>query len=97
LRNEFLSLVDLYPQTGRTHQLRIHLSKLGYPIMGDTLYGVEGKVFKGKGLFLCAIGLRFNHPITDEKIAIQINEPNKYNILLEREEKRWNRYQEEHN
>ena len=97
LRNEYLSLVDLYPKTGRTHQIRIHLSKLGYPIMGDALYGVEGKVFKGKGLFLCAIGLRFTHPITQEKVELQISEPNKYNILLEREENRWKRYQEENN
>jgi len=97
LRSDFLCLVDLYPQTGRTHQLRIHLSKLGFPIMGDALYGEEGKVFKGKGLFLCAIGLRFEHPITQEKVELQINEPNKYNILLEREERRYKQFKEQNN
>ena len=92
LRSNFLSLVDLYPKTGRTHQLRIHLSKLGFPIMGDTLYGREGEVLKGKGLFLCAIGLRFKHPITNEEIMIQIDEPSKFESLMAREQKRFDKY-----
>jgi len=92
LRSNYLSLVDLYPKTGRTHQLRIHLSKLGFPIMGDTLYGREGEVLKGKGLFLCAIGLRFKHPITDEEIIVQIDEPSKFESLMEREKKRFDKY-----
>jgi len=95
LRNEYLSLVDLYPKTGRTHQIRIHLSKLGHPIMGDPLYGEEGKIFKGKGLFLSAIGLRFEHPITGENVQLQIAEPNKYAILMEREKRRWEKYNSE--
>lgn len=37
------SLVELYPKTGRTHQLRVHLSSLGHPIVGDALYGAKGK------------------------------------------------------
>tara|TARA_R110002050_G_scaffold299089_1_gene463794 strand:+ start:27316 stop:28206 length:891 start_codon:yes stop_codon:yes gene_type:complete len=94
LRSGFLCLVDLYPQTGRTHQIRKHLAKLGNPIMGDALYGEEGKIFKGKGLFLCAIGLRLNHPITGEEMVLQIEEPNKYNILLQREERRFKQFKE---
>jgi 23S rRNA pseudouridine1911/1915/1917 synthase len=38
-RHENFSLLELKPTTGRTHQLRVHLSKLGYPIIGDTIYG----------------------------------------------------------
>ena len=65
LRNKYLSLVELFPKTGRTHLLRIHLSKLGFQIMGETLYGNEGEVFRGNGLFLTAIGLTFQHAVTD--------------------------------
>jgi 23S rRNA pseudouridine1911/1915/1917 synthase len=36
------TLVELYPQTGRTHQLRVHLASIGHPILGDTEYGVGG-------------------------------------------------------
>lgn len=93
LRNEFLSLVELSPKTGRTHQLRIHLSKLGFPILGDKLYGNEGKILAGKGLFLAAIELQFNHPITNEPIRIQIEAPYKFNALLDRENRRWEKYQ----
>ncbi|MBL4593253.1 MAG: RluA family pseudouridine synthase [Flavobacteriales bacterium] len=92
LRNEFLSLVNLYPKTGRTHQLRIHLSKLGFSILGDKLYGNEGGILVGKGLFLAAIELQFNHPITKEPIIIEAEVPYKFNALLERENRRWEKY-----
>lgn len=92
LRNESLSLVELYPETGRTHQLRIHLSRAGHPIMGDRIYGREGKTLLHKGLFLAAVGLGFTHPVTREQLAIRVNEPGKFNSLLEREEKRWRKY-----
>lgn len=92
LKSEWLSLVDLFPQTGRTHQLRIHLSKLGHPILGDNIYGEEHHIFKGKGLFLCAVELKFTHPITTKNLELKIDEPNKFKIHLEREEKRWRKY-----
>lgn len=92
LRNEYLSLVELFPKTGRTHQIRIHLSQLGFPIFGDKLYGNEGNVFKGKGLFLSAVELQFNHPITDIPLTIKTELPKKFKALLERETKRWEKY-----
>lgn len=94
LRNGFLSLVDLYPKTGRTHQLRIHMAEAGYPIMGDILYDRKEEVFKGKGLFLCAIGLQFTHPITQEELMITISEPSKFETLMKREEQRFIRFNE---
>ena len=92
LRNDYLTLVDLFPKTGRTHQLRIHLSQLGFPILGDKLYGTEGEIMKGKGLFLCAVQLAFQHPFLDETIDISIEPPNKFQLLLERETRRWERF-----
>jgi len=92
LRSKQLSLVELMPKTGRTHQLRIHLSSIGFPILGDKKYGNVGNVLEGKGLFLCALGLEFNHPITSEVLSINTELPYKFNSLLEREEKRWGKY-----
>jgi len=92
LKNEWLTLVDLYPLTGRTHQLRRHMAELNHPIVGDSLYGREGDVFKGKGLFLAAVELIFNHPFTCEKMTLKIIDPDKFLTYLEREERRWKKY-----
>ncbi len=92
LKNDFLTHVRLSPKTGRTHQLRIHLSAIGHPIMGDQQYGTRGKVFTEKGLFLSAVGLAFDHPITKEPLDIKINTPHKFTSLLVREQRRWKKY-----
>lgn len=92
LRSGQLSLLNLYPKTGRTHQLRIHLSKLGFPILGDALYGMEGLVLKHKGLFLTAIELNFKHPILDKEQHIVLPTPYKYEALLKREQGRFDRH-----
>lgn len=92
LKNGWLSFVDLFPQTGRTHQLRIHLSDFGFPILGDALYGKQGLILKHKGLFLCAVSLSFDHPKTGERMELKINAPQKYETLLRREERRWQKY-----
>jgi RluA family pseudouridine synthase len=93
LKNEWLSLLDLYPHTGRTHQLRIHLSSSGYPILGDKLYGREGLILRNKGLFLAAVELSFEHPDTQKKVVLSVKAPRKFRTLLEREERRWRKYQ----
>lgn len=77
-RNKALSLVSLSPVTGRKHQLRIHLSELGFPILGDKLYGEKGNTLLHKGLFLAATKLKFNHPITAEELVFEIEMPNKF-------------------
>ncbi len=92
LRNEWLSLVELYPKTGRTHQLRIHLSSIGFPILGDKLYGNEGEILKNKGLFLCATKLEFEHPITKMALNFGIEPPNKFQLWMDREPRRWAKY-----
>lgn len=92
LRSQHMSFVELSPKTGRTHQLRKQLSGIGHPIVGDKLYGEAGNVLEGKGLFLCALGLSFNHPITNELINLQLEIPYKFKSLLEREEVRWKKF-----
>ncbi|QZT36375.1 RluA family pseudouridine synthase [Halosquirtibacter xylanolyticus] len=78
LRSEKLTLVELSPITGRTHQLRIHMSLRDTPILGDTLYGVEGKILKHKGLFLCAFSLDLIHPMTQCSLHVEIPLPHKF-------------------
>jgi len=89
LKTKYLTLLNLFPLTGRTHQLRIHLSNLGHPILGDKLYHKTAPLLKGKGLFLCAVELTFKHPISSQKINFRIDPPNKFAYRLSQEHKRW--------
>lgn len=86
---KYFSLVELQPVTGRTHQLRIHLNDLGNLIVGDKEYARRQKTILGKGLFLCACQLSFTHPITKEKLDLQIDPPARFRKLLQREEERF--------
>lgn len=88
VKNKWITLVDLQPETGREHQLRIHLAHLGFPIIGDKLYGEKGNTLKHKGLFLAATSVRFIHPKSKEEVKIKILPPNKFDRLIDRE-KRW--------
>ena len=63
--------VELEPLTGRSHQLRVHLQALGYPILGDALYAPEAVQAKAKRLLLHAIVLRFQHPQTGEAMCFE--------------------------
>lgn len=92
LKNEYLSLVELSPKTGRTHQLRIHSAQHGHCIVGDTKYGNQDQLRKGKGLFLAAYKLKFNHPINHSPIEVSIPLPNKFEKLLLNEERRYLKY-----
>lgn len=62
--NDHASLIELKPQTGRTHQLRVHMQHLGHPIVGDSLYG-SGK--HGDRLYLHAQSLEIALPETHER------------------------------
>lgn len=95
LKNEFLSLIELSPKTGRTHQLRIHCASIGFPILGDKLYGVEGMILKNKGLFLCATGISFAHPVTSVILSFSVETPYKFLKRLTSENDRYTNYSAE--
>lgn len=73
-----ISWIELFPHTGRTHQLRIHMAENNNPILGDRIYGDKENDIRGKGLFLAAIALDFQHPITNESLKIEIPNPKKF-------------------
>lgn len=81
-RFEKLNLVQLHPETGRKHQLRIHLSEIGNPILGDATYGTEGLILKGKGLYLHAHTLKFTHPFTAGELRITDRLPEKFKKIF---------------
>lgn len=62
-----ISLVNLFPVTGRTHQLRVHMSYMNCPIYGDSLYGA---VQKGERTLLHCRKISFTHPVTKKNISI---------------------------
>lgn len=71
------SLVKLIPKTGRLHQLRIHLNKISYPLIGDTKYGDKNHNlmfydnFGVSILFLHAYSLKFSHPYINKKMCLR--------------------------
>src|SRR5205085_7514788 len=68
------TLLAAMPRTGRTHQIRVHLSAIGHPILGDATYGGGGDPAKAIGLtrpFLHAERLRFRHPRTGEQVDVR--------------------------
>ena len=91
IKTGWITQVQLYPKTGRKHQLRIHMAESGYPIMGDRLYG-NGPVLKGKGLFLSAIGIKLNHPITNSEIEFNIVPPAKFKRILKSQQSNWEKH-----
>ena len=62
--NEY-TLIELKLETGRTHQIRVHMQYIGYPLAGDPVYGPR-KTLKGHGQFLHAQTLGFTHPTSGE-------------------------------
>ncbi len=83
------SLVDLRIETGRTHQIRVHMQSLGHPVVGDTLYGAPARI---AGLdatalqrnFLHAARLTLTHPITGKPLDLHAPLPEELQTLLDR-------------
>lgn len=75
------TLVEVKLETGRTHQIRVHMKYIGYPLVGDPVYGVR-KVVGENGQFLHAKKLEFYHPRTNEFLSFESPLPDDFNQLL---------------
>ena len=71
-------------ETGRTHQIRVHLAYIGHPILGDTVYGAKKPVAGLTGQCLHAVGLRFIHPRTGEPVELTCPLPEEFVHMLEK-------------
>lgn len=67
--------VELEPETGRSHQLRVHMQSLGHPILGDRLYASEEQQAKAPRLLLHALSLAFTHPLSGEPMRFVCEPP----------------------
>ena len=83
------TLVQCELETGRTHQIRVHMSSIGHPLLGDSLYGGGGTVFEAKhralieGQCLCATELHLTHPTTGEACRFSVELPEDFSRILD--------------
>lgn len=78
------SLLEINIETGRTHQIRVHLSHIGYPIIGDNTYSNGKNEWGILGQCLHAKALDFKHPITGKEIHIEAQLPEYFSEILEK-------------
>ncbi|KRM07936.1 ribosomal large subunit pseudouridine synthase D [Liquorilactobacillus ghanensis DSM 18630] len=88
-RYQYFTLIKCVLETGRTHQIRVHLRYLGFPLAGDPLYGPT-KTLKGHGQFLHAGKLGFEHPRTHQEMIFEAPLPEIFQKTLEKLDKNEN-------
>lgn len=82
-RYDKYTLLQVNIETGRTHQIRVHLSQIGYPIVGDEVYSNGKNEWNVKGQCLHAKSLEFIHPVTGEKMYLEAELPQYFKNILE--------------
>ena len=76
---KFASYLEVKPQTGRTHQIRVHMDSIGHPILGDHFYGSDFKCHVTfSGHLLHARGLSFKHPMTHENMILKTEKSKRF-------------------
>lgn len=83
-RFENYTLLKVNIETGRTHQIRVHLSQIGYPIVGDLVYSNGKNPFGVEGQMLHSSKLEFKHPITGKEMVLEAKLPEYFEEVLEK-------------
>ncbi len=81
-RFKYHTLVKLKLETGRTHQIRVHMASIGYPLVGDPVYGIKSERVKYRGQALHAKIIGFIHPTTHEMMVFESELPDYFIKLL---------------
>ncbi len=81
-RYQKYTLLEIKIDTGRTHQIRVHLSEIGHPIVGDRIYSNGKNDFGVEGQMLHAKSLDFKHPITGEKMHLEAELPKYFKEII---------------
>ena len=77
------TLLEIKIETGRTHQIRVHMAEIGYPVIGDSVYSNGKNEFKVEGQCLHAQKLQFRHPITGKEMNLEAPLPEYFTKILE--------------
>lgn len=78
------TFLKLRLETGRTHQIRVHMSKNGHPVVGDKTYGIKKEPFNLKGQLLHAYKVGFIHPVTKKYMEFESELPDYFKYVLEK-------------
>ncbi|MBE6070736.1 MAG: RluA family pseudouridine synthase [Clostridium butyricum] len=78
------TLIKCILETGRTHQIRVHMSSIGFPLVGDPLYGFKKQRFKLNGQMLHAKSLGFIHPTSNEYIEFNSDLPEYFQKIIKK-------------
>ena len=78
-----LTLIEAYPETGRTHQIRVHFAWLGYPLVGDTMYGRKKPLLALERHFLHAASLTFRLPSSGQEQTFTCKLPVELQSILD--------------
>ena len=77
------TLIEVTLETGRTHQIRVHMSSIGYPVMGDVVYGRKNNKYNLTGQALHAKTLGFVHPMSGEYVEFDSDLPEYFVDLID--------------
>lgn len=77
-----VTLIECKLDTGRTHQIRVHMEYIGHPVVNDPVYG-KRKIINNFGQMLHSKSIRFVHPVTLEELFFEVDPPGEFNQILE--------------
>ena len=78
------TLIEIKIKTGRTHQIRVHMAEIGFPIVGDSTYSNGKNSFGVKGQMLHSSKIVFTHPSTGEKMELEAKLPKYFEEIIQK-------------